>query len=107
MKPGAMYYYGSQSACGKEAFKHFLNENENTREELMMKIREKLLAEIQKKPELEEDAPKEKFLLVLLMKNQLWWKHNYFKTQVSCGIMNRYQCFPCNGIKDWAIVLNC
>lgn len=56
-KAGAMYYYGSQSACGKEAFKRFLNENENIREELVIKIREKLLTETQKKPELEEEVP--------------------------------------------------
>lgn len=44
-KAGAMFTYNDWNFRGKEAFKQFLVENESVREELMMKLREKLLVD--------------------------------------------------------------
>ncbi|XP_002514123.3 DNA repair protein recA homolog 3, mitochondrial [Ricinus communis] len=42
-KAGSFYNYNGQNFHGKEAFRKFLAENDNAREELVMKLREKLL----------------------------------------------------------------
>ncbi|XVE70615.1 hypothetical protein DITRI_Ditri10aG0085700 [Diplodiscus trichospermus] len=42
-KSGSFYTFNDQKIHGKEAFKRFLAENESAREELVMKLREKLL----------------------------------------------------------------
>ncbi|KAK4602617.1 hypothetical protein RGQ29_011585 [Quercus rubra] len=53
-KAGAFYYYNDQNFRGKDALKKFLAENESVREELTVKLKEKLLrAETQKEPETE------------------------------------------------------
>lgn len=44
-KAGAMFTYNDRNFRGKEAFKQFLVENESVREELMMKLKEKLLVD--------------------------------------------------------------
>lgn len=44
-KAGAMFTYNDRNFRGKEAFKQFLVENESVREELMMKLREKLVVD--------------------------------------------------------------
>ncbi|XVF35036.1 hypothetical protein REPUB_Repub18cG0110500 [Reevesia pubescens] len=48
-KSGAFYTLNDQKLHGKEAFKKFLAENETAREELVMKLREKLLKAESKK----------------------------------------------------------
>lgn len=53
---GAMYSYNGQSFRGKDAIKRFLSENESEQEELMMKLREKLLGETDQGKGLEEEA---------------------------------------------------
>lgn len=60
-KAGAMFTYNDQNFRGKEAFKQFLVENESVREELMMKLKEKLLVD-HKEPETaatDEDSTEE------------------------------------------------
>ncbi|OWM83135.1 hypothetical protein CDL15_Pgr011817 [Punica granatum] len=52
-KAGAMYSLNGQSFRGKEAFRDFLDKNEDVREDLMSKLREKLLHEPEKGPEAE------------------------------------------------------
>ncbi|XP_050270205.1 DNA repair protein recA homolog 3, mitochondrial [Quercus robur] len=53
-KAGAFYYYNDQKFHGKDVLKKFLAENESVREELTVKLKEKLLrAETQKEPETE------------------------------------------------------
>lgn len=53
-KAGSFYNYNGQTYHGKDAFKKFLAENESVRDELTVKLREKLLnAETQKEPETE------------------------------------------------------
>lgn len=53
---GAMYSYNGQSFRGKDAIKQFLSQNESEREELMRKLREKLVGETNKEKELEAEA---------------------------------------------------
>ncbi|XWS70020.1 hypothetical protein CRYUN_Cryun03dG0013200 [Craigia yunnanensis] len=48
-KAGSFYTFNDQKIHGKEAFKIFLAENENAREELVMKLKEKLLEAKSKK----------------------------------------------------------
>jgi recombination protein RecA len=53
-KSGAFFYYNDQIFRGKDAFKKFLAENESVRDEITVKLREKLLSdETQKEPETE------------------------------------------------------
>lgn len=53
-KAGTFYYYNDQNFHGKDALKKFLAQNESVREELTVKLKEKLLlAETQKEPETE------------------------------------------------------
>jgi recombination protein RecA len=53
-KAGAFYNFNGQNFHGKDAFKKFLAENESVRDELTVKLREKLLyAETRKEPETE------------------------------------------------------
>lgn len=53
-KSGAFYYYNDQIFRGKDVFKKFLAENESVRDEITVKLREKLLSdETQKEPETE------------------------------------------------------
>lgn len=53
---GAMYSYNGQSFRGKDAIKQFLSQNESEREELMRKLREKLVGETNKEKESEAEA---------------------------------------------------
>ena len=53
---GAMYSYNGQSFRGKDAVKQFLSKNDSEREELMMKLREKLLGKTDKEKESETEA---------------------------------------------------
>ena len=48
-KAGSFYTFNDKKIHGKEAFKIFLAENESAREELVMKLREKLLEAESKK----------------------------------------------------------
>ncbi|XVE97976.1 hypothetical protein REPUB_Repub03eG0065300 [Reevesia pubescens] len=48
-KAGSFYTFNDQKLHGKDAFKNFLAENESAREELVMKLREKLLEAESKK----------------------------------------------------------
>ncbi|KAJ4708664.1 DNA repair protein recA, mitochondrial [Melia azedarach] len=60
-KAGAMYRFNDQSFRGKDAFKQFLSENDSVREEMKMKLKEKLLG-IHKEPETgvtDEDSSEE------------------------------------------------
>jgi recombination protein RecA len=53
-KAGAFYNFNGQNFHGKDEFKKFLAENESVRDELTVKLREKLLyAETRKEPETE------------------------------------------------------
>ncbi|XP_038712168.1 DNA repair protein recA homolog 3, mitochondrial-like isoform X2 [Tripterygium wilfordii] len=63
-KAGAMYHFNSQSFRGKDAFKQFLVGDDSARNELMMKLREKLLAELHKVPKTEatDDEPVEEIV---------------------------------------------
>lgn len=54
---GAFYSLNGQSFRGKDAIKRYFAENEGVREELMMKLKDKLLHETQKKHEPESDVP--------------------------------------------------
>ncbi|XWS72191.1 hypothetical protein CRYUN_Cryun02cG0019100 [Craigia yunnanensis] len=62
-KAGSFYTFNEQKIQGKEALKIFLAENENAREELVMKLREKLLEAESKKGRqtdtLDEDTSEE------------------------------------------------
>ena len=51
-----MYSYNGQSFRGKDAIKQFLSQNESEREELMRKLREKLVGETNKEKESEAEA---------------------------------------------------
>lgn len=53
-KSGAFYSFNDKKIHGKEAFKKFLAENESACEELVMKLREKLL-EAERKKERQTD----------------------------------------------------
>ncbi|MBA0752549.1 hypothetical protein Gogos_001375 [Gossypium gossypioides] len=53
-KAGSFYTFNDQKIHGKEAFKNFLVQNESAREELAMKLREKLL-EVENKKEQQGD----------------------------------------------------
>lgn len=53
---GGNYSYNGQGFRGKDAFKRFLSENDSEREELVMKLREKLVGETDKDKESEAEA---------------------------------------------------
>ncbi|XP_058092843.1 DNA repair protein recA homolog 3, mitochondrial isoform X2 [Magnolia sinica] len=54
---GAFYSMNGQSFRGKDAIKRYFTENEGAREEMMVKLREKLMNETQKKKCPEMDSP--------------------------------------------------
>ncbi|KAF5726063.1 DNA repair protein recA 3 mitochondrial [Tripterygium wilfordii] len=63
-RAGAMYGFNGQTFRGKDAFKLFLMQDDSARNELMVKLREKLLGELHKVPQTKatDDEPVEELI---------------------------------------------